>query len=407
MKKKKLFNATRSSVCFMSIVVILVLLASCAEEPYNPGIQPPEISTMDPDSAFPGQEVTIYGANFSTALAGNEISFNGTAATPTATTGISLVTIVPEGATTGNVTVTTNELTSEGYAFTVTEPVIPVITDLDPDIGKVGTTVIITGSNFSTEPDGNTVSFNGTEAAVTAATETTITTSVPAGATTGNVTVTVDGESNGLPFTVIESNMLVVSVTDDTDDAEEGALSGAMTSTSSDLELGEYDTWTQGGIEQGLQTIGVKFRNITIPKGATILAASIQFWADNTGSDPVQLTIYAENTADAESFTDYDLDGDPAGFYNITTRTRTVENVVWDVPPWLNTGLHGPDQATPDLAELVQVIVNRDDWVSGNSMAFIMEHSGPSIGVTSDSGGREAEAGPGDDAPTLTITYDE
>jgi len=34
-----------------------------------------------------------------------------------------------------------------------------------------------------------------------------------------------------------------------------------------------------------------------------------------------------------------------------------------------------------------------------------MEHSGPSIGVTSSSGGREAEAGPGDDSPTLVVIY--
>lgn len=387
----------------MGIVAIALLIRTCAEEPYNPGIQAPVITGIEPDSAFPTMEVEILGSNFSSAVAGNSVSFNGTSATISEATTLGLTVIVPDGATTGNVSVTANDLTSEGFPFTVTEPIIPTLTSIEPNTGKVGTEVIITGTNFSTTPGNNLVSFNGTEATVTAATETTITTSVPPGATTGSVTVTVDGESNGLMFTVIEANMLVVQLDDDADDAEEGGNNGAMTNTSSDLELGEYDTWTQDGVEQGLQTIGVKFNNVSLPQGANILAASIQFTCDNTGDGPVQLTIYGENNSNPEPFLN---DTDEGHFFNITTRTRTVENVVWDIPPWLTTGLHGPDQATPDLAVIVQAIVNREDWVSGNSMAFIMEHSGPSIGVTSSSGGREAEAGPGDDAPTLTVVYE-
>jgi len=403
--KKISANANKSVMFCMSMIALTVILGSCKEDLYNPGMQAPVITEIGPEAAFPSQEVIIYGKNFSSAAAGNTVIFNGVAATVTKTTTLSITTTVPDGAVSGDVMVTTNGMTSAGYPFTVTEPVIPVITSIEPLSGKVGTTVTIAGTDFSTTPGLNIVSFNGTEANVTASTATSIATTVPAGATTGPVTVTVDGESNGIVFTVVESEMLIIQLNDDTDDAEEGENNGAMTSTSSDLELGEYDTWTQDGVEQGLQTIGVKFNNVTIPPGSKILAASIQFTADNTGADPVQLTIYGENVANPESYKDADLD--PVDhFFNITTRPKTLESVVWDVPEWPNTGLAGPDQATPDLAAIVKAIVDRDDWASGNSMAFILEHSGPSIGVTSSSGGREAEAGPGDDAPTLIVTYE-
>jgi len=405
--KKLVMILDRSFMFFMSILAIALLMWSCAEEPYNPGIQAPVISGIDPDSAFPTMEVVIEGSNFSSAAAGNTVSFNGTAATVSEATTLGITVIVPDGATSGDVTVTTNDMTSDGFPFTVTEPIIPTITSVEPNTGKVGTEVIITGTNFSPVPGKNLVSFNGTEATVTAATETSLTTKVPPGATTGNVTVTVDGESNGVMFTVIEANMLEVEISQSSDDAEEGGINGAMCSTSSDLELGEYDTWTQDGIEQGLQMIGLRFNDITIPKGSTILSANLTFTCDNTGDGAVQLTIYAENNSNPETFGDLNLsEGDDGKYYNISTRTRTVENVVWDVPPWPDTGANGLDQQTPDLKVLVQAIVNRDDWASGNSMAFIMEHSGPSIGVTSSSGGREAEAIDGTAATKLTIIYE-
>lgn len=71
--------------------------------------------------------------------------------------------------------------------------VIPLtITSTSPTLGVVGSTVTITGAGFSTIPTMNIVEFNGIVAAVTASTATSITTTVPAGATTGKISVTVN-----------------------------------------------------------------------------------------------------------------------------------------------------------------------------------------------------------------------
>jgi YD repeat-containing protein len=78
------------------------------------------------------------------------------------------------------------------------------ILQVTPSTAPVGTTVTIWGSGFSTAPSQNTVSFNGTAATVTSATTTQLVTTVPAGATSGSITVTTGaGSANSpTPFTV-------------------------------------------------------------------------------------------------------------------------------------------------------------------------------------------------------------
>lgn len=65
------------------------------------------------------------------------------------------------------------------------------VTGFSPSTGPVGSTVTITGTNFSTQLTDNVVSFNGKQAFVTAATPTQLTVIVPGGATTGPISVTV------------------------------------------------------------------------------------------------------------------------------------------------------------------------------------------------------------------------
>jgi len=72
-----------------------------------------------------------------------------------------------------------------------TSPSALAILGFSPTQGGAGTTVTIQGQNFSATPTANTVKFNGTTATVTAATANSLTTTVPAGATTGPISVTV------------------------------------------------------------------------------------------------------------------------------------------------------------------------------------------------------------------------
>jgi uncharacterized protein YjdB/pectate lyase len=80
----------------------------------------------------------------------------------------------------------------------------PTITSFSPASGAIGTTVNIIGTNFAGSASGNTVKFNGVAATVSSATSTLITVSVPAGTTTGTISVTTSGGSatSGSSFTV-------------------------------------------------------------------------------------------------------------------------------------------------------------------------------------------------------------
>ena len=81
------------------------------------------------------------------------------------------------------------------------------ITLVRPSKGPVGTAVHLFGKGFSPIPGDNQVGFNGTEATVTDATETSLTAFVPFGATSGPLTVIrgPDTATAPEPFTVLES----------------------------------------------------------------------------------------------------------------------------------------------------------------------------------------------------------
>ena len=69
----------------------------------------------------------------------------------------------------------------------------PSITSLNPASGAVGTSVTITGANFGATQGSSTVKFNGTAGTPSSWSATSIVVPVPAGASTGNVVVTVGG----------------------------------------------------------------------------------------------------------------------------------------------------------------------------------------------------------------------
>ena len=72
----------------------------------------------------------------------------------------------------------------------------PTITTFAPTSGAIGTTVIITGTNFNTTPENNIVFFGATKATVSAGSSTSLTVTVPSGASYQPISVT--NLTNGL-----------------------------------------------------------------------------------------------------------------------------------------------------------------------------------------------------------------
>jgi gliding motility-associated-like protein len=95
----------------------------------------------------------------------------------------------------------------------------PSITSFSPTSGIAGTSVTISGSNFSTTPANNIVTFNGKTATVTSSTATSISMTVPAGATSGIVRVNVGGliATSSTDFNITAPNVVGAEYFFDTD----------------------------------------------------------------------------------------------------------------------------------------------------------------------------------------------
>ena len=174
--------------------------------------------------------------------------------------------------------------------------------------------------------------------------------------------------------------VLEVRVAASSDDAEEDAL-GVMDLGSSDLEL-VYD--------HSNQTVGMRFNGINIPWGATIINAYVQFQVDQANSELTSLTIKGEAVDQAEAFSNIN--------YNISSRPTTITGVSWSPVPWLTVGEASVAQQTPDISSIIQEIVDRPGWMSGNSLVVIITGNGE----------RTAEAfnGVPAAAPLLHVVYE-
>jgi hypothetical protein len=160
------------------------------------------------------------------------------------------------------------------------------------------------------------------------------------------------------------------------DDAEEGPR-GGVSLTSRDLEL------------VADQTVGLRFTGVDIPAGAIILEAWLQFQSDETGSGAISLTLQGEAVDDAVPFTTRDSD--------VSDRPRTTASTVWSPPAWPTKYVQGPDQKTSDIRAVIQEIVDRPGWSTGNSLAILVTGTGTR---TAESFDRTPSA-----APLLHVLY--
>lgn len=173
--------------------------------------------------------------------------------------------------------------------------------------------------------------------------------------------------------------VLDVAVSAGSDDAEE-TVSGAVLLASGDLEM---------VLDDGAnQTVGIRFAGIAVPQGATIVNAYVQFTVQGTPTRDTTLTIQGEAADNPGTFT--------TSAFNVSSRSRTSASVSWVVPVWSTIGQAGSDQRTPNLGAVIQQVVSRPGWSSGNALAFIITGSGRRVA-------RSFNSGSG--APVLHVEY--
>jgi len=161
-------------------------------------------------------------------------------------------------------------------------------------------------------------------------------------------------------------------VTQSEDDAEE-KIRGKMDLDSSDLDMMHTTSGDQ-------VAVGIRFAKVLISGEAQIQKAYLQFTAEEKLKEPTDLTIHAELSVNAKSFTTAD--------HNISSRKRTKASVRWSPEPWSVFGERSQKQRTPDLSTLIQEVVAQPGWRGGNALVLIITGSGNQDAFSFDGGGR-------------------
>ena len=162
-------------------------------------------------------------------------------------------------------------------------------------------------------------------------------------------------------------------ITVSTDDAKE--TSGTMNTSGNDLDF------------EPTAKIGFRFPAVSIPDNATITNAYLEVYAKDNRSDATNMTFYGEAADNAVTFTTTAND--------ITDRTTTTASVNWpSVPAFAGSTTY----QTLDISPIIQEVVDRVGWTSGNAIVVI---------ATTASGLRKikSEDGNAANAPLLHVEY--
>jgi len=113
-------------------------------------------------------------------------------------------------------------------------------------------------------------------------------------------------------------------------------------------------------------TGGFRFVNVTIPRGSRILHAYTEFTVDGRYSNELVVAFHGEATRNAPTFSSTDS---PAirPLTSASTTWSILASDVWNM---------GEMRNSPELSGIVQEIVNRLDWKSGNALAIITQNAG-------------------------------
>lgn len=231
-----------------------------------------------------GTAVTIYGTAFSTTPSQNTVAFNGVNATITSATSTQLVAIVPTGATTGTISVTTTAgSATSSTAFVVGNPGAPTISGFSPSVAAIGTSVTITGTNFETTPSYNRVKINTTHSQVSSATSTTIATSVSPSTASGHVSVSTSGGSAiSADDLFIVRPPFVASDVVYTGRVNIGPVNTVSVGTANKIAMVLFDGSAGQRVSFGISngTMGWAQISVVSPNGATLLTPT---WINNSG----------------------------------------------------------------------------------------------------------------------------
>jgi type IV pilus assembly protein PilY1 len=176
---------------------------------------------------------------------------------------------------------------------------------------------------------------------------------------------------------------IITSISQATDDAYE--IASTVNSSSTTLKLSQ---------STNAVTLGLRYQDLNIPRGAVITNAYIRFSSSAFNSGATNLNFSGELIGNSITFTD--------SASNISARTKTSNSVLWDTDnDW---PVSGENLVSPNLSSIVQEIVDLAGWCGGNSLNIIVDGEG--ISTSSERVTPAFEDGEGL-GPQLVVVYDD
>ena len=184
------------------------------------------------------------------------------------------------------------------------------------------------------------------------------------------------------------------------DDAESDELDARFTATSSDLEIPREGS--------DLQVVGLRFRDVEIPRNALITQSSITFEIDSISraeiadyDNPIDIIIVAENLGSPR----LSFSSSPGREPEDRLANATKKTVSWWTSefPDVNEKL-----VTSDLSPVLQELVSDARWdPTGTDVVFMLRQN--PLALPEHQGSREVESYNGESsaAPELNFSYQE
>lgn len=139
------------------------------------------------------------------------------------------------------------------------------------------------------------------------------------------------------------------------DDVEETISNGSLSLNGSSFDM------------QSSQINGLRFPDVAIAQGSTIIEASLTFVARSVDTGSSTLVFRAEAEDDAPAFASREND--------VSDRDTTSASVSWSAPDF---DIVGQPHTTVDLKSIIQEVIDRPGWETSNALAIIQSHSGGS-----------------------------
>ena len=190
-------------------------------------------------------------------------------------------------------------------------------------------------------------------------------------------------------FITANSNGTTTTETDDYMEVNQGTNTSTMTASDdhyitenvSNYGGASYTYLTVGAAyyssAQQTDYVGFRFQNFALPQGATVQSAYLNAYATSSGPYPnltnnlyLKVRAAAADNSSAWANSTNTSTGDPKD------RTRSTTALDWDITAAWTDGLL---VTSPDISTVLQDVISRAGYASGNAVSFILDYDGTAV----------------------------